>query len=603
MRDAFGGLDPQERDALIEDVFAAVEGFDGEVQQYEPGTEFVWMAAQRDGEPGLIRPVRWVGTESMAGFEIAVRSGNEIHTFVIPTACCNITLLRSREVPPPPLVDVEVCPSCLGSPVTVRARVDPATDQDVRVDVILTRPDGTSRTLSGTAGLELQDTLDEPGAYTVTAVAVSRCGASEEVTRSFQVPDAEDLRPSLDVTLSGDETGNRVRVTVVAGSELARRVIGETVRPANERERIDQLVEEASLEITLTAEGEDDHSVTLSDAQGTATGVRWDRAFDLGTPGRYTVTAAVKTEWGVCEVSTSFDVRPPRCALSVGAPIPMSDGQARVDIDMCGSSGAVGGSHIIEVRRDGVVLRTVRLSACQEAYVLDGPGLYTFAAVTADSRGIRSTNSCEAQVAWQPSPGLWPFASGFVGLERRWRTNVERDVSAALVGASGGVMFPVAERLGLFGRVGGVVNTHDGRFSSLFADVGADVLFPTAFVGAGVGVWDFTHSDWVEGSFFFHGGVDTPWVLANGTVQWFVEGRLFLGMLDMIDNNYSAFSGLRLIWKGQRRGRKTSVVSPTCLDSVSGARRPDAKARRGSIPAVFDRGATPAGGMPRPETV
>ena len=556
MREGFDGLDPEERDALIEDLFAAVARADGEVQQYKPGTEFSWMAVRRNGEPGLIRPVRWVGTESMAGFEVVVRSGDQVHTFVIPTACCNIALLRSCEIPPPPIVEVEVCPSCLGSPVSVRATVAQSTEQDVRVTLTLTRPDGTSRTLSQNGGLVLEDTLTAPGEYTVTAVAVGNCGSSEEVTRSFQVPEVEDLRPSLSLTLSGHETGNRVEVTIAVASEFARRVVGETVRPATERERIDQLVEEATLEITLTAEGGDEQSFTLSDARGTANGVRWEQAFDLGMPGTYTVTAAVKTERGICDVSRSFDFRLPGCALIVGAPIPMSDGQATVDIDLCGSTGATGGSYTVEVSRNGEVPRLVTLDACRGAYVLDEPGLYTFAAVTADSRGIRSTNSCVAQVLWQPSSGVWPFASGFVGIERRWRANVDRDVTAALVGASGGVMFPVAERLGLFGRVGGVVNTHDAGFSSLFADVGADVLFRKGFVGAGVGVWDFTHPEWTDGSIFFHGGIDTPWVLADSTVQWFVEGRLFLGMLDMIDNNYSAFTGLRMIWKDQEQGQE-----------------------------------------------
>ena len=39
------------------------------------------------------------------------------------------------------------------------------------------------------------------------------------------------------------------------------------------------------------------------------------------------------------------------------------------------------------------------------------------------------------------------------------------------------------------------------------------------------------------------------------------------------------------------------------LDRLPGARRPADKARRGSIPAVCDRGATPSDGMPRPGSV
>ena len=46
-----------------------------------------------------------------------------------------------------------------------------------------------------------------------------------------------------------------------------------------------------------------------------------------------------------------------------------------------------------------------------------------------------------------------------------------------------------------------------------------------------------------------HGGLDTPWRFAGSTGQWFAEGRLFLDMLDMIDNNYLGVTGLRMLWK------------------------------------------------------
>lgn len=82
--------------------------------------------------------------------------------------------------------------------------------------------------------------------------------------------------------------------------------------------------------------------------------------------------------------------------------------------------------------------------------------------------------------------------------------------------------------------MGVAVNTRETSYSSLFADVGADVLLGRGGVGGGVGLWDF-NNDFFDKSIFFHGGLDTPWRFAGSIVQWFAEGRLFL---DMLDNNY-----------------------------------------------------------------
>ena len=46
-----------------------------------------------------------------------------------------------------------------------------------------------------------------------------------------------------------------------------------------------------------------------------------------------------------------------------------------------------------------------------------------------------------------------------------------------------------------------------------------------------------------------------------------------------------------------------SAHPETSVLFVAGARRPADKAQRGSIPAVFDRGATLSDGMPRPGSV
>jgi len=370
------------------------------------------------------------------------------------------------------------------------------------------------------------------------------------------VPAPTDLEPALDISIAGDDTGNRAHASITAGPLLAKLIIGDTTEPGTDQEKIKQLVASASLEIAMTGPGQDGAPVVLPAGAPTDTGVRWEHGFDLDGPGRYTVTATLRNADGQCEASSSFDFDLPGCVLTVSPPTPAPGGGAQVDLDLCGGTPGDGGSHTVEVRRDGELIRTLALTGCRGTYALETPGVYTFTAVTADDRGVRSTNACTSEVIIEdPTRRVWPFVSAFTGIERRWRDHAKPDLTAGLVGGAGGVMFPVAEHLGLFGRVGGVVNTRESGFSSLFADVGADVLFGNGFLGGGVGIWDFTHSEYRDGSVFFHGGLDLPFRVGRATPQWFVEGRLFLGMLDMIDNNYSGFTGLQLMWKGDREGR------------------------------------------------
>ena len=544
LRQAFSTLSTAEVDALIADLFSQAQQFDGELQQYPTGTELEWMAVRPGGEPGLIGPVRWANDEPMPGFEVTARGGNQVHTFVIPTACCNLSLLRSDPIPAPPALTVELCPSCLGSQIAVSATAGQPTD---RLNVTLTRPNGTTDSMSGTGAVEWQHTLDDGGDYSVSAVATNDYGESDGTTRDFQAPRLNELEESIDVRLSRDERG--LTAIVTAGPELARRLIGDTVTPATAREQINQLLAEANVEIALSGSGGDAAPVTLSNAEATADGLRWEHRLGLQEPGQVTVTAAVQTGWGICETSASINIPrpdPPPCTITVQPPTRLSDGRVRVPVDMC-ANGEATGPFMLDILPEVGESRRVTLSACAGAVTLREPGLYSFVPIQA---GVRQ-NACAVPVMVVPRPGkaFFPMASLFAGPERRWRVHGEPDLTAPLVGGSAGVMFPVAKHLGLFGRVGAAFNTRETSYSSLFADVGADVLFGRGFIGGGVGVWDFNNS-FVDQSIFFHGGVDTPWGLGGSTVQWFVEGRLFLDMLDMIDNNYLAVTGLRMLWKG-----------------------------------------------------
>ncbi|MDA1094843.1 MAG: hypothetical protein O3A25_16455 [Acidobacteria bacterium] len=555
LRQAFATSSTAEVDALIADLFREVEQFEGSVRQYPTGTELEWMAVRRNGEPGFIGPVRWVHDDPMPSFEVKARGGNQVHTFVIPTACCNLSLLRSDPLPEPPALTVELCPSCAGSQIVINAT---AAQSAERLDVTLTRPNGMTETRIGTGAVEWQHTLDVAGVYIVSAVARNHVGESDETTRDFEAPAVEALERTIAVSLSHDESG--VTAVVTAGPELARQIFGEAVTAATDQEKLDQLLAEASAEITLTRGGDDEAPVTLSNPRVTPEGLRWEHHLGSQAPGTVTVTAAVMTGWGTCDTSASITVPipDPTCNLRVQAPEELSDGRVRVAVDMC-DGGAADGPFMIDILPEVGESRRVTLTACQDAVTLSEPGRYSFVPI---HDGVRQ-DACAVPVIVVPRPGksFLPMASLFAGPERRWRVHGEPDLTAPLIGGSAGVMFPVAKHLGLFGRVGAAINTRETGYSSLFADVGADALLSRGFLGGGVGILDFNNS-FVDRSIFFHGGLDTPWRLGSGTVQWFAEGWLFLDMLDMIDNNYLAVTGLQVLWKDATPPPSVGSTSP-----------------------------------------
>ena len=439
IRQAFTTVSAAEVDALSADLFRQVQEFDGSVQEYPTGTELEWMAVKRSGEPALIGPVRWVSDAPMPGFEVRARAGDMVHTFVIPTACCNLSLQRSDPVPDPPELTVELCPSCLGIQIVINAAAGEAADL---VDVSLTGPDGTTDSMDGTVTVEWQHTLDEAGEYRVTAVATNEYGDSQGTTRTFEAPRADELAQSLDLTLGREE--DQVTVVVTAGPELARRLIGETVTPATTRGRIEQLLAEANLEITVTGEDADAAPVTVLNPVATANGIRWERRLGPHVPGRLTVTAAVRNGWGICETSSSITTlpKPMRCTLSVLPPKQLSDGRVRVGVDMC-DGGALSGPFTLELLHASGESRRVVLNDCRGTVTLNEPGRYSFIPVRAGER----RNACAVPVIVVPRPkgrAFVPMASLFAGPERRWRVHGEPDLTAGLVGGSAGGLLVVA---------------------------------------------------------------------------------------------------------------------------------------------------------------
>jgi hypothetical protein len=77
---------------------------------FQRGATLEWMAyrpniGRRDRTPGRVEKFRWAGRQSFKAFLFRVTEDNRIHTFVVPKACGNLSLMSvqeiKREVPPP----------------------------------------------------------------------------------------------------------------------------------------------------------------------------------------------------------------------------------------------------------------------------------------------------------------------------------------------------------------------------------------------------------------------------------------------------------------------------------------------------------------------
>jgi hypothetical protein len=149
------------------------------------------------------------------------------------------------------------------------------------------------------------------------------------------------------------------------------------------------------------------------------------------------------------------------------------------------------------------------------------------------------------------------FFAGLFGKERRTRevaaatgsTKVFESLCAPLFGVKLGAEYKASPNFKIAPAAGMAFNFEKGSYSSAFAEVEANYFATSGktFFGAGFGVWDFTHSDYVAPSVLVHAGQQI-WSNAKENKLFFVgEGRLFLGGENGIENNYQFFGGLRYV--------------------------------------------------------
>jgi hypothetical protein len=148
------------------------------------------------------------------------------------------------------------------------------------------------------------------------------------------------------------------------------------------------------------------------------------------------------------------------------------------------------------------------------------------------------------------------FVGGYFGKERRVREEeidghtVEGALCSPLLGVTFGPEFKVSPQFKLAPTFGVAVNFEDTSYTSVFAEVQANYYTSTdmkTYFGAGFGVWDFTHTDWVAPTLSLQFGTQV-WTNAKDDKLFFVgEGRMFLG--DSLENNYQFWAGMRYVIK------------------------------------------------------
>ncbi len=316
--------------------------------------------------------------------------------------------------------------------------------------------------------------------------------------------------------------------------------------------------EGARLEVTLTRPSGQSETINPTQAGG---GHRWQGKLD--DAGSYTFSAVYRRGSQSSATATQrVTLTPcePTCDIQINPP-PMDPtpkrGKASFTINTCSSAAKVGSltsrsAKIFHTPIDGPeqLIETLSLeSECSASFLMPEYGTYRIENEIVDDRGMRAT--CQADYTLvKPEAKIMPFFTLFAGNERRWRAQTEaatargefiHDRSAPLIGGTFGVAYPFADQAAqIFGQVGFAGNTRDSENSSVFADVGIDKNFVKGFFGGGIGIWDINNSDTRDGTIFIHGGFNI-----TERLQFNLEGRLFMDMLNMIDNNFMYLGGIR----------------------------------------------------------
>ena len=143
------------------------------------------------------------------------------------------------------------------------------------------------------------------------------------------------------------------------------------------------------------------------------------------------------------------------------------------------------------------------------------------------------------------------FVSPLFGKERRTRTtdSVDSTLCSALFGIKAGAEFKVSPNMKINPGGGVAVNFEKSSNTALFAEVEFNVYSTDqkSYFGAGVGIWDLTHTDWIAPTLSLQFGREM-WNNTKHNKLYFVgEGRMFLNQMSDLSNNYQFWAGLRWV--------------------------------------------------------
>lgn len=141
------------------------------------------------------------------------------------------------------------------------------------------------------------------------------------------------------------------------------------------------------------------------------------------------------------------------------------------------------------------------------------------------------------------------FVAPFVGKERRTREEFNGGRCAPELGVKVGPDIRLTPTVRFAPAIGAAFNLRDGDNSNLFADAEIRKELTKGFVGAGLGVWDFTRSDLVSPNLLVDFGVLLKEYSNSNKLYFTGEGRLFLDQADDVPNNYQFWGGVRYIFR------------------------------------------------------
>jgi hypothetical protein len=141
------------------------------------------------------------------------------------------------------------------------------------------------------------------------------------------------------------------------------------------------------------------------------------------------------------------------------------------------------------------------------------------------------------------------FIAPFVGKERRVREEFSGGRCAPELGVKVGPDIRLSPTVRFAPAIGAAFNLRDGDNSNLFADAEIRKELTKGFVGAGLGVWDFTDSDLISPNLLVDFGVLLREYSNTNKLYFTGEGRLFLDQTDDIPNNFQFWGGVRYIFR------------------------------------------------------